>query len=1376
MQRTFSLIILFTLLFFQLGQSALMGVAAKVEENDFEIKIESASKTEVIIGALSLNKALDSIEILLPQDATFNDELTNELTHDVSEVIYDENNHRVILQWKEDAEDLNANIVLTELTQGQHKISARGNIDGEMTETKELIFNIPSEQLETNLTDQSERVDEDANVEKKIYEELEELEPKEDQIEEINHDSQKEFIITPFAGNLNVDLDISPHRATVISGNEAGYNLILKVTGSMTQYTNANVVIDLPITDYTAFTQDVSELVIDGVTPVYDDVNHTLTYEFGSLNSGRTYETLIKVDTENGVSPNGENLTAIATFEAIEQEPITDSATVSIDASGAINSSKQFLEVTNSERNLPYPNSNTLWEIKIDIPKKDTGQLYMKEGSQVVLTDTLPSGLTYVSTQVGPEPTQAGNELTWTFDAPSIEEQTNAEDELFSTTIQVLLRVAPGTVDTTQSNTVGAEAVFINDVTGTTSASHAITIVDSDTANGDITGSWYVPNHFGPSGDSSGVGNNQDRNPNPVVYDDATLQFNHGIAPLRESQHGDFRAYTTSYTIDSNLIFKELRTPGGFVYRPNSTYPNNIPLPNEPVFNIKAMVNGVEMLLVEDADTNRVYTRSDLGLEKTDNVSVIYYDFTYAPAGMLNVGTPQYYFEVVPGYVGEVRNVFDVYGVNGAGQSFSNEYNSDPLAGPRTAQIATRPDPQPPIATVQVELLDHENGEVITGDNRMRVQLNNTNSSTDPMEGQIETVVLLPLGVSLNENPNPTYIDANETTDQGGGYEVLYENYNGSGRQLVKVTWNDDRLRIGKNVAAELDVTISDNAPNTLQFDVYGFSGDEELRVPGTTGDTLTDTILQTDEEDLNADGITNQPRLKSGNEYFTRGDYNIETEKLVRGELDDDYSLFGHTTPNGSIDYQLKLTNTGIDISTMTLIDVLPSIGDLGITDNIERGSQFTPTLTGEVVLPAEWLNRVNVYYSTAKNPERDDLIRNVKYPESTEQLTNPTGAENPNWMAASEVTDWSGIHSFKIELQDSATWITGEDITIEFSMLAPSETDVARDVLDESIDPTSRAAWNSFALATDHGQPVEPLRVGVYMDYNIEDPVVEKTVNNQNETVELENRDERFTWEVAYDFGNYTADWTSVVLSDQIHELLDIESVQVLDQNDEDVTVNGDLVITEDNLVTFTLNLQNDSFAYLKDQTYTLIIESFIKEDATDEDLEPFIQSSGIPNQAELIIDDNPQSSNEVNVKPPVRGEIQILKVDQDTGVVLEGAAFELRKCEDDSSSLEDCEVVRTGTTTVDGDLTFNDLELGYYKLVETQAPEGYRILTTPLDIELTAENRFIELEVENERSGYMLPDTGGIGTIVFYVVGGLLMLGPLIYLVRKQKTSKR
>src|SRR5699024_12325239 len=85
------------------------------------------------------------------------------------------------------------------------------------------------------------------------------------------------------------------------------------------------------------------------------------------------------------------------------------------------------------------------------------------------------------------------------------------------------------------------------------------------------------------------------------------------------------------------------------------------------------------------------------------------------------------------------RRSSDLFGVNGAGEYFENQYNSDPLAGSRTAQIAARPDPQPPTATVQVELLDHDEGQIVHGENRMRVNLNNLQSRSEEHTSELQS-------------------------------------------------------------------------------------------------------------------------------------------------------------------------------------------------------------------------------------------------------------------------------------------------------------------------------------------------------------------------------------------------------------------------------------------------------------------------------------------------------------------------------------------------------------------------------------------------------------------------------------------------------------
>src|SRR5690625_6771709 len=73
-----------------------------------------------------------------------------------------------------------------------------------------------------------------------------------------------------------------------------------------------------------------------------------------------------------------------------------------------------------------------------------------------------------------------------------------------------------------------------------------------------------------------------------------------------------------------------------------------------------------------------------------------------------------------------------------------------------------------------------------------------------------------------------------------------------------------------------------------------------------------------------------------------------------------------------------------------------------------------------------------------------RDDLIKNTVYPDTTTPLSNPDNVDETNWQPASEVSDWSTIHSFKMELKDGVSWINGENITIQFAMKAPEFNEV--------------------------------------------------------------------------------------------------------------------------------------------------------------------------------------------------------------------------------------------------------------------------------------------------------------------------------------------
>ena len=81
--------------------------------------------------------------------------------------------------------------------------------------------------------------------------------------------------------------------------------------------------------------------------------------------------------------------------------------------------------------------------------------------------------------------------------------------------------------------------------------------------------------------------------------------------------------------------------------------------------------------------------------------------------------------------------------------------------------------------------------------------------------------------------------------------------------------------------------------------------------------------------------------------------------------------------------------------------------------------------------------------------------------------------------------------------------------------------------------------------------------------------------------------------------------------------------------------------------------------------------------------------------------------------------------------------------------------------------------------YVLTETETNEGYNLLAEPKELTLVEDtsgtyvtNKFDK--VENNK-GTVLPSTGGIGTTIFYIVGGLLAVGAGVVLVTKKRMSK-
>ena len=108
---------------------------------------------------------------------------------------------------------------------------------------------------------------------------------------------------------------------------------------------------------------------------------------------------------------------------------------------------------------------------------------------------------------------------------------------------------------------------------------------------------------------------------------------------------------------------------------------------------------------------------------------------------------------------------------------------------------------------------------------------------------------------------------------------------------------------------------------------------------------------------------------------------------------------------------------------------------------------------------------------------------------------------------------------------------------------------------------------------------------------------------------------------------------------------------------------------------------------------------------------------------------------------------------------------------------------------TDTIEaGNVVVAGLKAGTYWLEETEPPAGYNPIDgrqsfTIVDADLMSDGADTDgvfdetsgVKVLN-KTGSLLPSTGGIGTTIFYVVGGVLVAGAGILLVTKKRMSAR
>ncbi|MGX4685345.1 SpaH/EbpB family LPXTG-anchored major pilin [Vagococcus sp. JNUCC 83] len=216
-------------------------------------------------------------------------------------------------------------------------------------------------------------------------------------------------------------------------------------------------------------------------------------------------------------------------------------------------------------------------------------------------------------------------------------------------------------------------------------------------------------------------------------------------------------------------------------------------------------------------------------------------------------------------------------------------------------------------------------------------------------------------------------------------------------------------------------------------------------------------------------------------------------------------------------------------------------------------------------------------------------------------------------------------------------------------------------------------------------------------------------------------------------------------------------------------------------------------------------------IKKDAV---LKPEEMDTGIPNTANIDFDNGresytkPKDPNNPPTTPPLDppptppvtvrpkdGGLKVLKVDKnDHALFLEGAEFKLTTDKEGNDVIDATETsirvngeVFTGkleniATDKDGAISITGLTPGTYYLHETKAPtysidgeeKSYRLLTKPLEVTVLDKVNDKEVTVENSKSGWNLPTTGGLGTLLFTLGGLSFMFMAFVLIFKRDKKA--
>ncbi|NEW63359.1 LPXTG cell wall anchor domain-containing protein [Granulicatella sp. zg-ZJ] len=638
-----------------------------------------------------------------------------------------------------------------------------------------------------------------------------------------------------------------------------------------------------------------------------------------------------------------------------------------------------------------------------------------------------------------------------------------------------------------------------------------------------------------------------------------------------------------------------------------------------------------------------------------------------------------------------------------------------------------------------------------------------------PKEEDITIISLLPSGIEYAGNPRLLY----SVTEKEGFKPEIVENFRNTGKTAVIFKFRSQAQ--GQSYVAlgqvEFDVNVTKYAKQGVNV-INHFVAWDRSEIIKPNGQFYKDAL------DLDGDGDTNETFMASDTYITFLPPEEVLSKKTVALDPSQDWSLSAPAQDlDGDIYYRLSiLNNTLIDLKALHVIDVLPYVGDHAIVPNQEgdylpRESQFHVPLVeaiedvadiNGIKLNERLLERFNVFYSL------------------TPQGTDLASVRDVNWLTKDQVSDFSQVKAFKFVLKEGSIVTAKEEVSFITHNKIPKETaldnfSVANNTTAFSRNGVDYIEANRASVSNvkytvdgivfadvnkdgDHSDD-EPLLAGYTAQLMHEDGTPVKGLDGEliSAVTDAKGHYEMNVYKRGKYYVQFTKKYEEEAFTPISHTLVGTSGNDTTQSTDNpnigttpvfelspptEVTRHGrrnaGIIVTKGDIFVVKTNengdkLKNVGFQLFKENQAVSEIKktdeqgevSFTSLDFGTyelrevEGLDPYRTIKPI---TITLSSDHVQSHNMIeNIFK--KGSIKLIKQDADTKQPLAGVEFTLKKANDDT-------VVTVKTTTVNGELVFDNVPYGDYKVVETNTLASHNLDSTEYNVTIREDEKEVIL----------------------------------------------